>query len=216
MIRSLVVQETRYLRHYWGKVVDNKDPKNKGKVKVIVPELGRNDDREGFWCSPRYRAGFTAPAIDSWVEIYFMNADVDRPVYIGVAAEFKDMKLSGYSSEKTAVLWVHPDGTVKIVYDQEADQLLIQGAGEVKISESGTLLVEGVDNIEVRDYSEVTIGGGSESYVLGDSLKTYLDNLKGYIDNHVHVGVTTGGGTSGTPSPSPTIGTVLSSKIKGE
>lgn len=51
-------------------------------------------------------------------------------------------------------------------------------------------------------------GADTQGVALGADLKSYLDDLKTYIAGHTHTGVTTGGGVSGTPSPSPSAPTV--------
>jgi hypothetical protein len=90
-------------------------------------------------------------------------------------------------------------GGMEIAYDPGADELTVKGFGTMKVS----------------DYSGIEVGAAGEPFVLGDALKSYLDGLKTWMDGHTHPDPSSG--TTGPPSStSPTIGTVLSSKIKGE
>ena len=199
IISEIVHRETRYLRHYVGIVVNNADELNKGRVLCTVPALGRNTQDEGLWCYPRYQGHRqSTPAVGEAVEIYFMNGRIERPVYIGGAAELKAATLEEYDNQDTHVLFEFEGNYTK--YDSSAQEL------EVKVATKIAILTDLLE-----------IGEGAESFVLGDSLKTYLDNLKLYIDTHVHPGVSSGGSSTSAPaSPSPAIGTVLSTKIKGE
>lgn len=201
IIAEVVRRETRFLRHYEGEVLNNDDSQGKGRVLCAVPALGRVTQAEGLWCWPRY-AGHrqSTPAVGEPVEVYFMGGRIERPVYLGGLAELKSAALSAFEDQDSHVLFEDPGGGATLAYDA--------GAQELEVAVAAKLAV-------LTDLLE--IGSGSESFVLGDSLKAYLDGLKAYVDAHVHSGVTTGGGTSGPPgAPSPVIPTVLSSKIKGE
>lgn len=97
VIRKIVSQETVYLRHYIGKVLKNKDVQRKGRVLVGIDELGLNKEDNGFWAAPRDKNSMSLPAKSDYVEIYFINGDRDRPVYMGVANEIKGMKAKNYN-----------------------------------------------------------------------------------------------------------------------
>jgi hypothetical protein len=131
--REMIFQETRYLRHYWGEVIDNNDPETKGRVKVKIPELGRTDGREAIWCSPRYRGGIVVPAVGAYVEVYFMNADIERPVYLGEAGEFKSVKLKQYDGPKKRVIFEDSDTGDYITYDARSKEITVESTGNVII-----------------------------------------------------------------------------------
>ena len=59
-----------------------------------------------------------------------------------------------------------------------------------------------------------TDGGAFQGAALGQTLQTFLGSLKTYLDAHTHTGVTTGGGTSGAPLPSPSVPDVTSDTVK--
>ena len=92
IIEALIREQTKYLRHYIGRVTDVQDPLGRGRVLVHVPDLGWNTDAAGAWCWPRAMHGMDVPAVGEWVEVYFVAGDPDQPVYLGQAAEIQEQK----------------------------------------------------------------------------------------------------------------------------
>jgi uncharacterized protein involved in type VI secretion and phage assembly len=81
--------EARYFGIYDGLVVDNLDPKNRGRVKVKIPGLCEPSTN---WALPAGgshssgeagRGGFDPPKIGAAVYVQFLRGDVDAPVYFG-------------------------------------------------------------------------------------------------------------------------------------
>lgn len=116
-ILEIVRGETRWLRHYVGQVINIDDKFNKGRIQVSIPILGLIDQTNAPWCNPRYINGQVTPRIDDWVEVYFVNGDQNYPVYLGIAAEMKDMILDSYSKD---IQIIHEDMESKnsIIYDK--------------------------------------------------------------------------------------------------
>lgn len=198
-IRKIIREETTFLMHYLGEVVDDQDPSSRGRVKVKVPELGFLSDAQGMWCSPRSGYSVTPPTKGEWVEVYFQSGDRRKPVYLVGAGEVSGNVPGQYSDPKRHVVYQNPSTGDYIEYDSENKVLTVSVSGEVKI-----------------DMDKVTMGGGSESFVLGDTLSSYLSGLKSWMDSHVHP-VPAAPGTSSAPAvPSPSVPEVKSSKIKGE
>ena len=86
----------RFFGIYRGLVTDNKDPENKGRIKVIIPKLFGNE--ETGWCEPcipltlsykkREESGSgrsfdMTPDIGSGVWIEFEEGDISLPVWVG-------------------------------------------------------------------------------------------------------------------------------------
>lgn len=183
ILRAIIFQETRFLRHYAGEVIDNEDPDGKGKVKVQVSELGWSTAANSSWCWPRTRHSMDIPAVGEMVEVYFMAGDPRRPVYLGQAAEWEGNIPESYDGPDKVVLYQDPETGDSVEYDR--------AAGVFKV------------------------GDGSESFVKGDSLDSFLSSLKSWMDTHTHPTAGTG-----PPSPptaaSPSVPDLKSSKIKGE
>lgn len=102
---------------------------------------------------------------------------------------------------------------------------------EIYVSEGAniTIKVEGSGNANVVvDSGKVFLSdvSGTEPAAKGQTLKTYLDSLKAWADNHGHSVVTAGPGTytttspmtattpPPTPSPSPTVPDVRATKVE--
>ena len=81
--------ENRYYGKYRGKVVDNKDPKGLGRIRVEVPEL-LNDQKTG-WALPCLPYGgskdtglFTIPEEGSNVWVEFQAGNLSSPIWTGI------------------------------------------------------------------------------------------------------------------------------------
>ena len=91
-------------------------------------------------------------------------------------------------------------------YTDEKNQILFENQGRdfsIRYDETNEVL---------------NIGAGSESFLKGDTLDTWITGtLKTYIDTHIHPGVTAGGASTLPPAVGLTAPTNhLSDKIKGE
>jgi len=185
IIEEIVRNETRFLRHYSGKVLDNKDPLGRGRVLVAIAELGHSSEDEGPWAWPRHRGGQVTPELGEYVEVYFMAGDPARAVYIGKMAEMKGSEVPGYEGPRTRVIFSDAVGSMRIVYD--------------------------------ADGKVLRIAGGTQAFVRGGDLDSFLSSLVTWLNAHVHLGVTTGGGVSGIPQTSTSQPSgLLSEEIKGE
>ena len=86
-------------RFFRAKVVDNKDPKNMGRVKVWIPDLMHDiPDTDGLWARPAnnpYGAGNTEltdgrrhagsshiPSVGHWVWVFLENDNPNLPYYV--------------------------------------------------------------------------------------------------------------------------------------
>lgn len=129
-ILSIIEEETLYLRHYIGKIVDIEDTLNQGRVKILIRELGFEDESLGIWAYPRQGASMIIPEVGSWAEIYFINGDRSRPVYLYPATEINETGLINYSGDTTKeYIFESPsDETADILYDTGAEVLtFLQG-----------------------------------------------------------------------------------------
>ena len=128
-LQRLIKQETIFLRHYNAQVVDNKDPKKKGAVKVIIPELGFDTANNGLWCKPRQSNSLKVPGEKKWVEMHFRNGDQSKPVYIGLAMEMDGTIPKSFDGNpKTHVIFEDPDDSLKnVVYNGATKKIKILG-----------------------------------------------------------------------------------------
>lgn len=201
IIRETVHKELTYYKHYVGKVMSNTDPDRMGRVLVTIPEL-EWDNNIQIWASPRQGNAMSLPKIDSYVEVYFMNADSGRPVYLHPATEMTNMvpsKFDGNSS--THLIFQDPSLTSNYIKEQ-----------------SGTFDVKGM---------KINLLDASEAFILGDTFKTELDKHKKLIQD-LQIAFNTwavvpmdGGGALKTAAatfiadPLPDYTNILSTTIKG-
>jgi hypothetical protein len=129
MIQEIVIQETRYIRHYVGKVVDTGDDTNKGRVKVIIPYLGWLSPSQAPWCFPRDKHSMIVPKVDEWVEVYFIGGHKDHPVYLGIAGEMKNQITKAYTDINKDVIF--EQGDASIVFDEALKQLIMSNVVKI-------------------------------------------------------------------------------------
>jgi len=154
---QLIRKETEFLRHYIGEISDIEDPLKLGRVKVMIVERGWDTDDLAIWCYPRFINSLSIPNKGDWVEVYFIDGDSTRPVWVGIAHEMADMIVKNYDGNTdTHILFEDPkDESNYIKYDASGKQL--------------DLLTDG---------NKITMIEGDEPFVLGDTLKTELDKDK--------------------------------------
>ena len=86
---GLIISQTRqrFYGKYRGKVTDNADPNNQGRIRATVPAV--YDCKESGWalpCSPYGGKGvgfFFIPSVGANVWIEFENGDPDYPIWVG-------------------------------------------------------------------------------------------------------------------------------------
>jgi len=156
-IQKIIIEETRFLKHYQAQVIGNVDPLLRGRVQVICPEIGWSTPDVCPWCAPRQMHAMSVPAIGEWVEIYFISGHPDRPVYLGLDCSVQDSIPSTFDGvPSTHVIFESPNTAKGIVYNEMLDQLDI----------TGTL---------------INIGGSDaiEPMVLGTALSAWLSPIAG-------------------------------------
>ena len=189
MLRELIQEETKWLRHYQGKVLKNQDPEGYNRVLVSIPELGWVDEKMAFWAFPRDKNGVSLPDVGANVEIYFMNGNPSRPVYLGLAWE-------GYNRSPVVKNFDGKPSTHILFEDPKSKDSYVKYSG-------GSYKILGKD---------LTLLEGTEPFVLGTQLNTFLTTLVANIN--VALGTKlNGSGSTGTLTPPSGI---LSTTIKGK
>ena len=200
MIQTIIKEETMFLKHYIGEIVDNKDVLNKGRVKVTLPEIGMYTPDLALWCFPRQSMQMCIPNIGQWAEVYFINGDRSKPVYIYPVAEITGNIPEGYKGlVSNQILYESPKNKDCIKYDDA------EGTLEVSLKKDLNILCE-----------EINLLDGDESFVLGDALQSFFDTFITLLNAHIHSGVVTGTGSSGSTSGFTPPTDILSDVIKGK
>jgi hypothetical protein len=132
LIKEIVLRETIFLRHYIGKVINADDPENFGRVKCEILALGWTEEQNIPWMNPRDKRSRIVPKRGEYVEVYFMEGRRDRPVYLGITAEIKDMIPDEWTG----------DLNKDLLYNDYDNKILVQfdkGENELKIGKSDFL-----------------------------------------------------------------------------
>lgn len=185
-IAEIVRLETRYLRHYYGKVVKNNDSLNLKRVLVTVDELGWNTEDIAVWCFPRQEHSLITPEIGDYVEVYFMGGDPNNAVYIGLSLEMQRNFPKNYSVPTDNIIFESPKKQNHIKHND------ITGKMDIKC-----------------DLLALIDPNATEFAVLGTQLNLYLTTLITAI-NATFATKLDGGGTAGALTPP--VG-ILSSKV---
>lgn len=128
-IARIVKEETIFLRHYEGQVVDINDKLRQGRVALAILDLGF-DNNNPIWCWPVMN-GMCVPKQGTMVEMYFKNGDKNRPRYLGMAYEYSEQVPKSYNGNRTTqVIYESPDGKNSIVYDEMTGKLTFNGGIE--------------------------------------------------------------------------------------
>lgn len=186
-IRELIIEETKYLRHYPALVVINIDSENQGRVLVTCDELGWFLPDQGVWAVPRDKHSMSVPNVGEYVEIYFMAGDPVRACYLGKCNELFQQLPTTFDGKPTShVLFESPLMKKGIKFDDLTGKMVI-------------------------DFITAEIGAGAtEAMVLGTALKTQLEAL---CDGIVALTVTCA--APGSPS-SPPINAATFTAIKAQ
>jgi len=171
IIRDMIHTEMTYYKHYIGKVMSNTDPDKEGKVLITIPEL-EWDNNIQIWASPRMGNSMSLPKVNAYVEVYFMNGDSARPVYLHGCTEMTGQVPSQFNGiPSTNLLFQNPMMSTSYLKEQ-----------------NGTYDMKGV---------KVNLLNATDKFVLGDKLDTWITNtLLTFANTHVHKVITLGADTS--------------------
>jgi hypothetical protein len=200
----------RFFGKYRGRVVDNADPLNRGRLRALVPEV--LVDEPCTWalpCAPYAGSGsgfFTVPSPGAGVWIEFEAGDVSRPVWTGTWWASNEVP----SDEQGAQ--VRP--STKILRSESGTLVALDDAGQrIVVSDApGKNLVRidvAAGTIEITSETFVTIeapliehgANAAHPHVFGDDLVAYLNQLVALFNAHVHPGELAAGFIPVTPAP---------------
>jgi len=203
MIVEIVRQETLYLRHYIGQVLSNTDELNIGMCQVSIPELGWTTADLAPWCYARQAHKMSVPIVGEWVEVYFLNGDRNRPVYIEMCTEMKNE-----SDNKNCIPFDYSGDVKKHIIFQSTE------------SKKGIMLDDTQKLMSIDSEKIEFIKGSTEPFVLGNQLNTFLTNMitaEIAVHTHPYTDTPIGPSVTGPPSsPFTSPSGILSTVIKGQ
>lgn len=161
-IAEVVLLQTKYLRHYDGQVLETRIENDVLEVKCSVLSLGWYAAETAPWCQARsVNRGSTKPEVDDWVEIYFMNSDMNRPVWLGMQSNLSGPKATDTKDiiyEKGASFIVAEDGVLTL--EDEAIEIIADGEAAARETDS-------VEAIVPANTFIVSVSGGSGGPAVG-------------------------------------------------
>jgi hypothetical protein len=217
----------RHFGKYRGRVTDNGDPRNLGRLRATVPEVLGNV--ETGWALPAtpYAGNqtgiYTVPPKDAGVWIEFEAGDVSRPIWSGcwwagdkVPRDRSNTAVSPsvrITRSEEGLMLALDDGAQSIaVSDRDGSNLLLI---EVR---PGTVTVKATSKVVVDAPQIELVANASHPLVFGDSLLQYLNQLVALFNAHVHPGQVAAGApvTPAPPQPflTPATASLLSFQVK--
>lgn len=159
--------QNKYYGKYRGFVVDNDDPQQLGRLRVIVPSvLG---EAETGWALPSLPFGgladqgmFVVPEIDAQVWVEFEEGNVNQPIWTGTFWQNSgDVPSEAALSPPTTRMFKTPAGHI-LQFDDQADMerfhLRHPAGSEMTIDENGTVVMaDAQDNTITLDADGGTI-----------------------------------------------------------
>ncbi len=197
--------EGRYYGKYRGRVTDNSDPDNLGRVKAKVPRL--LEDKETGWALPAFIYGgaaeqglFAVPDVDAGVWIEFEGGDLSYPIWTGTwytsgaVPESAQPGKKVFKTKSAHKIVLDDDGGSIEITDTNGNSIKMD-ASAIKISTgSATKIVIEAPLIEL-------VENASHPLVFGDNLLQYLNQIVQVYQTHMHPGELALGVFPVTPAP---------------
>jgi hypothetical protein len=195
----------KYYSVYRATVVDNKDPQNQGRIKVIVEALGMTSPltEYAYPITPfaaKEGAMFFPPDVGDAVYVMFENGNPRLPLYLG-GWWMKDQLPSDFRKNPPTVRGIRTKSGHEILFDETpgAEKVVIKSGGknqvvlndatdEIVISKEGG---EPLIKIDAAGKIRLFADKAAESFILGT---TFFEIFM----SHVHIG------NMGSPTSPPT------------
>jgi uncharacterized protein involved in type VI secretion and phage assembly len=142
-----------------GIVTNNNDPENMGRVRVMIPALGKdtsNKDAEGWWAriasvsAGKSRGLMMLPVVGEEVLVGFEHGDITRPYILGSLFNGKDLPGDLLLQEKKGSFALQSD-----------EKIYAESKKEFTIKSNDKLIVEITGNVEEKykaDWKNETTG----------------------------------------------------------
>lgn len=165
MVKNLIHEEMRFYRHYDGIVVDTADETIRGRVRVRIEELGQFKNDQGIWAFPRQLHALDVPIVGEIVEVYFINGDRTRAVYLANSSELKNQIPEIYSDPSKHVIRQDPKTGDNTVYDDTTGNLDVKLTGRLGMSANGKDLKTILNNI-LSHCRTIQVSGSATTQVV--------------------------------------------------
>ncbi len=135
-INELIDKRIIYYRHYIGEVVEVRShaigeaEKQIVQVKATIPELGFYTPDQGLWCFPRQSRSQVVPVVGDYVEVYFMNADAGRAVYLYPLSEVAGLGFTIRDLQRE-IIYQDKENTMSVEYNKSTSKLELGNGAEL-------------------------------------------------------------------------------------
>jgi len=220
----------RFYGKYRGKVAENtpKDPKRKGMIKVLVPEVfGGEVSNWAMPCAPYAGEGvgqFLVPPVGSGVWVEFEAGDVSRPIWSGCWWAPDDIPEDASGTQADVPLKIiRTEQGLMIAFDDSSQTISLSDAKgknvlEIRVQQ-GKITVKGATKAIVEAPQIELVENATHPVVFGDQLLQYLNQIVQLYQSHLHPGQLALGIFPVTPAPPvppfpPATPALLSSRVK--
>ena len=217
-----------YYGKYRGRVVDNNDPRQMGRLRAHVPEvLGEVASDWALPCVPYAGDGsgqYTVPEPGTGVWIEFEGGDPSRPIWSGCwwddgqlpagnGGESGTPSLRIIRSEQGLMLTFDDGSQVITVSEKDGSNLL-----EIQVK-AGLITLKSTTKAIIQAPLIELVENAAHPLVFGDSLLQYLTQVVTMFNTHIHPGQVAAGVIPVTPAPpvpplTPPTPELLSKKVK--
>lgn len=174
---------------YQGRVVDNNDPRQLGRIKVRVKHLFEEiPDEDLPWCIPNFmhcdgafnpggdhinRSGtFYVPKVDHTVGLKFQDGDPHRPVWCEYTVDEDNALPERVKNYPDRAVWRFSNGTFMVI-DTKTNEVFINNPGDINLTVLG----------DVNSYIR-----GDQTHIVSDKYKDidkYLRNAPDFGINRM-------------------------------
>lgn len=173
-LREIIAKITRYDRTYMAKVLVDLDPEGKGRVQIIIPDLGILTSAEGVWADVEMPIGVNiSPKAGDWVAVYFLGGDPSKPCVRGRTSIVKD-NLPKNANRKQVF---YEDDNTKIYYDETNSEISIDTKYKMTVKIEGDTNIEIKGKTNLKSDGDVTLESSGNIEIKGDKL-TALGHLE--------------------------------------
>ncbi len=212
------VMEGRFFGKYRGIVKDNRDPTQRGCLKVLVPAVM---DQEAVWAMPCIpysgdNMGFhMIPEAGTGVWVEFEAGDPSYPIWVGCYWADQQVPQNQQGTPATPPIKILRSQQGLIVSLDDGQQAITlsdkNGNNLVTLQvQQGQVTVKGAQKVVVEAPQIELVKDSIHPVVFGDRLLQYLNTLVQLIQGHTHIGSTS---PPAAPFPPPTS-TLISNRVK--
>jgi uncharacterized protein involved in type VI secretion and phage assembly len=212
---------------YRGVVTDNRDPENRGRLQLRVPEVfGESGAGWALPCAPyggMLKGFYAVPAPGDEVWVAFEAGEPDQPIWLGGLWQQGEVPPDRNGHAATPGVKIHRSdrGLMLSLDDDERTIALSDASGDNIVTidvQRGQVTIKASAKVVIDAPQIELVAGAGHPAVFGDDLVQYLHQAVSVFNTHMHPGESAGQ-ISVTPAPptppvqAPTAG-MLSTAVK--